>query len=81
MASFWTKKDDEQKLDEKTANPFAELIGHGNMNFPDPNNKKEEPEEKTDYEKHCQQELDNMLENMEDRCFGDMAEGQFVRSH
>ncbi|MCQ2258915.1 MAG: hypothetical protein MJZ41_13130 [Bacteroidaceae bacterium] len=35
----------------------------------------------TDYEIYCQQQLDNMLDDMEDRCFGEMAEGQFVRSH
>jgi len=80
MASYWTKKDDEQKLDEEALNPFAELIGHGNMKFPDPNNTKDS-EEKTEYEKHCQEQLDSMLDDMEDRCFGEMAEGQFVRSH
>ena len=87
MASYWTKKDDEQKLDEEALNPFAEMLGHGNMKFPDPNgNVKEdvptiEEKEMTEYEKHCQQQLDNMLDDMEDRCFGEMAEGQFVRSH
>lgn len=87
MASFWMKKDEEQELDERTLNPFAEMLGHGNMNFPDPNKKAKteasdtEAKEMTEYEKHCQQQLDNMLDNMEDRCFGEMAEGQFVRSH
>ena len=38
-------------------------------------------QESTDYARYCQQQLDDMLESMEDRCFGDMAEGQFVRSH
>jgi len=81
MASYWTTKDDEQKRDEEALNPFAELIGHGNMKFPDPNGDKKAPEEKSEYEKHCQEKLDNMLDDMEDRCFGEMAEGQFVRSH
>lgn len=35
----------------------------------------------SDYEAYCQQQLDDMLDSMEGRCFGDMAEGQFVRSH
>lgn len=35
----------------------------------------------SDYETYCQQQLDDMLDNMDGRCFGDMAEGQFVRSH
>jgi len=34
-----------------------------------------------DYESYCQQQLNDMLDDMDGRCFGDMAEGQFVRSH
>ncbi len=33
------------------------------------------------YEEYCQQQLDNMMDEMDERCFGEMAEGQFVRSH
>ena len=46
-----------------------------------PKKVKNNAEVKTDYEKYCQEQLDNMLDDMEDRCFGEMAEGQFVRSH
>lgn len=35
----------------------------------------------SDYEAYCQQQLDDMLDSMDGRCYGDMAEGQFVRSH
>lgn len=34
-----------------------------------------------DYATYCQQQLNDMLDDMDGRCFGDMAEGQFVRSH
>jgi hypothetical protein len=81
MAQFWIKKDEEQKEDEEALNPFAEMIGHGNMRFPDPNDNRKKTDKMTDYEQHCQEQLDKMLDDMEDRCFGDMAEGQFVRSH
>ena len=81
MAQFWIKKDEEQKEDEEALNPFAEMIGHGNMRFPDPNGNRKNADKMTDYERHCQEQLDKMLDDMEDRCFGDMAEGQFVRSH
>ncbi len=83
MSVFWIKKDEEQEVDEKALNPFAKKIGHGDMFFPDPDKDKDAKAEdtKSEYEKYCQQQLDNMLDDMEDRCFGDMAEGQFVRSH
>lgn len=35
----------------------------------------------TQYEEYCQQQLSDMMDDIGDRCFGDMAEGQFVRSH
>lgn len=35
----------------------------------------------TQYEEFCRQQLDNMEDDMDGRCIGDMAEGQFVRSH
>jgi len=35
----------------------------------------------SDYEKFCQQQLTQMEDEMDERCFGEMAEGQFVRSH
>lgn len=35
----------------------------------------------TEYEEFCQQQLSDMMDDIGDRCFGDMAEGQFVRSH
>ena len=81
MSVFWIKKDEEQEVDEKALNPFAKKIGHGDMFYPDPDKDKEAKDTKGEYEKYCQQQLDNMLDDMEDRCFGDMAEGQFVRSH
>lgn len=43
--------------------------------------KEKELKSNDEYEKFCKEQLDNMLDDMEDRCFGDMAEGQFVRSH
>ena len=81
MAQFWIKKDEEQEVDEKALNPFAKKIGHGDMFYPAPDKDKEAKDTKGEYEKYCQQQLDNMLDDMEDRCIGDMAEGQFVRSH
>jgi len=35
----------------------------------------------SEYEKFCQQQIEQMEEDMEGRCYGEMAEGQFVRSH
>ena len=83
MSVFWIKKDEEQEVDEKALNPLAKKIGNGNMFFPDTDKDKDAKAEdtKSEYEKYCQQQLDNMLDDMEDRCIGDMAEGQFVRSH
>jgi len=41
MGQYWTRKGDQEDLDEKTtARPFSESIGHGDMEFPDPKNKK-----------------------------------------
>ena len=37
MATFWTKKKDQEDVDEKTAQPWAELVGHGNALWPDLN--------------------------------------------
>ena len=34
MATFWTRKGDQEDDDEKTAKPFAEFVSHGNINFP-----------------------------------------------
>lgn len=39
MASYWTKKNDIEDVDSRTINPWAEMTGHGNMNFPDPHQK------------------------------------------
>lgn len=39
MGTFWTKKKDQEDLDEKTAQPWAELVGHGNTLWPDPDEK------------------------------------------
>jgi hypothetical protein len=79
MSAFRIKKYDKQKLDENTINPFAEIIKHGHKNTPASN--AYEKNIRSNYEKYCQEQLDNMLDDMEDRCFGEMAEGQFVRSH
>lgn len=35
----------------------------------------------TAYEEFCRQQLDSMMDDMDGRCFGEMPEGQFVRSH
>lgn len=36
-AHYLTRKGDHDDLDDKTtANPFAEMVSHGNMFFPDP---------------------------------------------
>lgn len=40
MATFWTRKGDQEDDDEKTAKPFAEFVGHGNMFQPEDKNKK-----------------------------------------
>lgn len=42
MGQYWTKKNDQDDLDEKVAKPFAELVSHGNMKYPDPNDEKSE---------------------------------------
>ncbi len=40
------------------------------------------PEPQSDYERYCQQQADAFFDEIgDDRCFGDMAEGQFVRGH
>lgn len=31
---FWMRKGDHEDEDEKIAKPFAEYVGHGNMEFP-----------------------------------------------
>jgi len=41
MAQYWTRKGDQEDLDDKTAKPFAEFVGHGNVFFPDPNTTKQ----------------------------------------
>ena len=46
MGQYWTRKRDQEDMDEKTANPFAEAVSHGNMFFPDPKDGKDEDEEK-----------------------------------
>lgn len=35
----------------------------------------------TPYEEYCKHQLDDMEDDMDGRCFGDMLEGHFVRSH
>lgn len=35
----------------------------------------------TPYEEYCQHQLSDMEDDLEGRCFGDMLEGHFVRSH
>lgn len=42
----------------------------------------ENKETLSDYEKYCQQQADAFMDEIgDDRCFGDMAEGMFVRGH
>ena len=36
MGQFWTKKKDQEDHDEKLATPWAQLVGHGNMEWPWP---------------------------------------------
>ncbi|MDD6896184.1 MAG: hypothetical protein PUD51_10045 [Prevotellaceae bacterium] len=36
MATLWTKKKDQDDEDEKLAQPWSELVGHGNVSWPDP---------------------------------------------
>lgn len=45
--------------------------------------KKSSPSEPlSDYERYCQQQADAFMDEIgDDRCFGDMAEGVFVRGH
>lgn len=38
-------------------------------------------EELSEYEKYCKEQAEVFFDDMEDRCFGDMMEGHFVRSH
>lgn len=39
-------------------------------------------EEMSEYERYCREQAEMFFDGIgEDRCFGDMAEGQFVRSH
>lgn len=39
-------------------------------------------DELSDYERYCRQQADAFFDEIgDDRCFGDMAEGQFVRGH
>ena len=40
MATFWTRKGDQEDDDEKTAKPFAEYVAHGNMFLPKDKDKK-----------------------------------------
>lgn len=36
----------------------------------------------TDYELYCKQQTEAFMDDLgDDRCFGDMAEGMFVRGH
>lgn len=37
MGQYWTKKGDQDDQDEKTAYPFADMVGHANIEYPDPN--------------------------------------------
>lgn len=50
-------------------------LNHNKKDYPTPSPAQQ------DYETYCQQQLDEMLDDMDGRCFGDMAEGHFVRSH
>ena len=36
MATLWTKKKDQDDEDEKLAQPWSELVGQGNVSWPDP---------------------------------------------
>lgn len=39
-------------------------------------------EELSDYERYCRQQAETFFDDIgDDRCFGDMAEGMFVRGH
>ena len=36
----------------------------------------------SDYERYCREQADMWMDELgDDRCFGEMAEGQFVRGH
>lgn len=36
MGQYWTRKGDQEDKDERTICPWTERVGHGNMEFPEP---------------------------------------------
>lgn len=36
MGQYWTRKGDQEDMDERTVCPWTEYVGHGDRHLPDP---------------------------------------------